>query len=83
MGRGILIMSIGKLIFRNKIQQAALISQDSALVAGGAIGVLIKSLLLVLEKSHNLVFSWVIVTTQQDYTEKQIWRKTVSKKEGE
>ena len=28
-------------------------------MAGGAIGVLIKSLLLVLEKSHNLVFSGV------------------------
>src|SRR3990170_5706269 len=35
--------------------KAALISYDSALVAGGAIGVLIKSLLLVFEKSHNLV----------------------------
>jgi hypothetical protein len=40
-----------------RFNNAALISYDSALVAGGAIGVIIKSLLLVFEKSHNLVFS--------------------------
>src|SRR5215216_2323110 len=43
--------------FITRFNKATLISQDSALVTGGAIGVLIKSLLLVLEKSHNLVFS--------------------------
>ena len=43
--------------FITRLSKAALISHDSALVAGGAIGVLIKSLLLVFEKSHNLVFS--------------------------
>ena len=42
MGRDILVRSTGKLIFYNKIQQAVLISQDSALVAGGVIGVPIK-----------------------------------------
>ena len=39
-----------------RFSKAAFITQDSALVAG-AIGVLIKSLLLVLENSHNLVLS--------------------------
>ena len=58
--------------FITRFSKAVLISQDSALVAGGAIGVLRKSLLLVFEKSHNLVFSWVMVTTQQDCTQKQI-----------
>src|SRR3990170_5056390 len=55
--------------FITRFNKAALISQDSALVARRAIGVLIKSLLLVLEKSHNLVFSCDIVTTQQDCTQ--------------
>ena len=45
-----------------------LISQDSALVVG-AIGVLIKSLLLVLEKSHDLVLSCAIVTNNQSNTQ--------------
>ena len=47
-----------------RFSNATLISYDSALVAGGAIGVLMKSLLLVFEKSHNLVYSWDIVTIQ-------------------
>src|SRR3989337_3614721 len=47
--------------FMTRFNKAALISQDSASVIG-AIGVLIKSLLLVLEKSHNLVLSWAIMT---------------------
>ena len=42
--------------FMTRFSKAALISQDSASVRG-AIGVLIKSLLLVLVKSHNLVLS--------------------------
>jgi hypothetical protein len=42
--------------FMTRFNKTALISQVSALVAGGPIGVLIKSLLLVLEKSHNFVF---------------------------
>src|SRR3990170_8994715 len=41
--------------FITRFNKAALISHDSALVAGGAIVVLMKSSLLVLEKSHNLV----------------------------
>ena len=43
--------------FITRLSKAALMSHDSALVAGEVIGVLIKSLLLVLEKSHNFVFS--------------------------
>ena len=42
--------------FMTRFSKAVLISQDSASVRG-AIGVLIKSLLLVLAKSHNLVLS--------------------------
>ena len=83
MGRDILVRSTGKLIFYNKIQQAVLISQDSALVAGGVIGVAIKSLLLVFEKSHNLVFSRVMMTTQQDCTQNRSDEKTANEKEGE
>ena len=50
--------------FITRFSKATLLSQDSALATGGEIGVLIKSLLLVLEKSHNLVFSRDIVTKQ-------------------
>ena len=42
--------------FITRFSKATLISHDSTLVAGGEIGVLIKSLLLVLEKSHNWCF---------------------------
>ena len=72
MGCDILIRSTGKLIFHKKIQQSSINVIRFPLVAGGAIGVPIKSLLLVFEKSHNLVFSWVMMTTQQDCTQKQI-----------
>ena len=47
-----------------RFSKAALISYDSALVAG-AIGVLIKSLLLVLEKSQSLVFSDMMPSTNK------------------
>ena len=84
MGRHILIGSTEKLIFNHKIQQSGIKSQDSALVAEGAIEVLIKSLLLVLEKSHNLVFSWDIVTTQtRIQTKDKSDKKTANEKEGE
>jgi hypothetical protein len=43
-----------KLLFHNKIQQSRL---KFASGAGGAIRVQIKSFVLVLVKSHNLVFS--------------------------
>jgi cytosine/adenosine deaminase-related metal-dependent hydrolase len=43
--------------FITRFNKAAFISHDSALVEGGAIGVLTKSSLLLLEKSHSLVFS--------------------------
>ena len=57
MGCGIFIAKAGKLIFHNKIQQSSINVTKLRLVAGGAIKVLIKSLLLVFDKSHNLVFS--------------------------
>ena len=44
-----------------RVNRAGLISKKSALEADGAIGVQIKSLLLVLEKSHNLVFSGLLI----------------------
>ena len=50
--------------FITRFSKAALISYDSALVVG-AIGVLIKSLLLVLEKSQSLVFSAVMTSTNK------------------
>ena len=53
--------------YMTRFSKAVLVSQDSALVRG-AIGVLIKSLLLVLEKSHNLVLSWAILTNNQSNT---------------
>ena len=61
--------------FIARFSKAALISYDSALVAG-AIGVLIKSLLLVFEKSQSLVFS-VMVTSAS----KQAHKRTESKRE--
>ena len=51
--------------FITRFSKAALISYDSALVAG-AIGVLIKSLLLVLEKSQSLVFSDMMSSTNKE-----------------
>ena len=44
-----------------KLNKAGLISKNSALEVGGAIGVHMKSLLFVLGKSHNLVFSGVLI----------------------
>ena len=67
MGSGIFTRKAGKLSFMTRFSKAALISQDLASVRG-AIGVLRKSLLLVLEKSHNLVLSWAIVTSKQSNT---------------
>ena len=58
-----------------RFSKAALISYDSGLVAG-AIGVLIKSLLLVFEKSQSLLFS-VMVTS----TSKQAHKRTKSRRE--
>ena len=82
MGRGILIGVPKNWSLITRFSKAVLISQDSALVAGGAIGVLLKSLLLVLEKSHNLVFSWVMMNTQQDCTQKQIRQENDERKRG-
>ena len=47
--------------FITKVNRAGLISKKSTLEADGAIGVQIKSLLLVLVKSHNLVFSGLLI----------------------
>ena len=52
-------------------------------MAGGAIGVLIKSLLLVLEKSHNLVFYWDKATKQTRlHANKRSYEKKEDEKEG-
>ena len=68
MGSSIFTMKAANWSFMTRFSKAALISQDSASVIG-AIGVLRKSLLLVLEKSHNLVLSWAIVTSKQSNTQ--------------
>src|SRR5215213_7732065 len=44
-----------------RFSKAGLISKNSAVVAGGAIGVHRKSLLFAFVKSHNLVFSGVFI----------------------
>ena len=62
-----------------RFNKAALISQDSVSVRG-AIGVLRKSLLLVLVKSRNLVVSGAIATNKQSNTR---GNKKESKKERE
>ena len=64
--------------FITRFSKAALISYDSALVAG-AIGVLIKSFLLVFEKSQSLVFSFMVTSAS-----KQAHKPTkVGEKKGE
>ena len=71
--------------FMTRFNKAVLISQDSVLVRG-AIGVLRKSLLLVLVKSHNLVLSWAIVTSKRTNTQankKQAGKKRQIEKERE
>ena len=82
MGHGFLVRGTGNWSFITRFSKAVLISQVSALVAGGASRVPIKSLLLVFEKSHNLVFPWVIVTTQQDCTQKMIRQENCERKRG-
>ena len=68
--------------FITRFNKAALISQNSALVAGAEIGVLIKSLLLVLEKSQL-----GILLLHRDYANKNAHKnrsdeKTMNEKEG-
>ena len=70
--------------FITRVSKAALISYDSALVVG-ALGVLIKSLLLVFEKLQSLVFSFMVTSAskqahkqtksrwEKGRTEKAIW----------
>ena len=62
MSSGILLGRPENWSFITRFNKAALVSQDSASLRG-AIGVLRKSLLLVLAKPHNLVLSWAIVTS--------------------
>ena len=61
MGSGIFSRKAGELIFHNN-SKASLISQDSTSIRG-AIRVLRKLLLLVLEKSHILVLSCAMATS--------------------
>ena len=49
--------------FITRVNRAGLISKNSALEAGEAMGVQIESLLLVLVKSHNLVFLGLLILT--------------------
>ena len=67
MGSGIFTRKARKRIFHDKIQQSS-INITRFTTVRGAIRVLIKSLLLVLAKSHNLVLSWAIVTSKQSNT---------------
>ena len=48
-----------------RFSKEGLISKKAASGAGGAMGVQIKSLLLVLVKSHNLVFSGVAISAEK------------------
>ena len=80
MGSGIFTRKAGQRIFHDKIQQSGINITNSALLAGGASGVPIKSFLLVHEKSHSLVFSRVMMTTQQDCTQKQIRQENGERK---
>ena len=57
--------------FMTRFNNGAFIWKASALVAGG-IGVPIKSLLVVFEKSHNLVVSWDMVTEQAKQQARQV-----------
>ena len=62
MSSGIFTRKAGELIFITRFSKAASISQDSTSLRG-AIGVLRNSLLLVFEKSHNLVLSCAMATS--------------------
>ena len=84
MGSGIFTRKAANWSFMTRFNKAALISQDSTLVRG-AIRVLIKSLLLVLANSHNLVLSWAIVRSKQSNTQanKKQAKEANWKREGE
>ena len=62
MSSGIFTRKADELTFITRFSKAVLISQDSTSLRG-AIGVLRKSLLLVFEKSHNLVLSCAMATS--------------------
>ena len=73
MSSGIFTRKAGELIFYNKIQQSGIDFTRLTLLRG-AIGVLRKSLLLIFEKSHNLVLSCAMATSNP--THKQTKRQT-------
>ena len=84
MSSGIFTRKAANWSFMTRFNKAALISQDSVSVRG-AVGVLRKSLLLVLVKSHNLVLSWAIVTSKQPNTQakkKRAKRGELEKRKG-
>ena len=74
MSSGIFTRKAGELIFITRFSKAVLISQDSSLLRG-AIGVLKKSLLLVFEKSHNLVLSCAMATSNPTHRQTERLRK--------
>ena len=77
MGSVIFTRKARKQIFHDKIQQSSI--NFTRFSIGKRINrVLIKSLLLVLVKSHNLVLSWAIMTSKQTNT--QANKKQASKK---
>ena len=82
MGRGILIGSTGKLIFRNKIQQSS-INIIRFCTSGGRSNQSANKIIVVgILEITQLGVSWVIVTTQQDCTQKQIWQENGERKRG-
>jgi hypothetical protein len=53
-----------KMLIITRFNKAGLISWKAASGAGGEIGVQMKSLLFVLVKSHNLVFSGLLIVAR-------------------
>ena len=64
-----------------RFSKAVLISQDSTSLRG-AIGVLRKSLLLVLEKSHNLLLSCAVATSNPPHKPTEKGRRKREEKIG-
>ena len=83
MGRGILIRITGKLIFHDKIQQSG-INITRLRTSGGRSNESANKIIIIgIKKSHNLVFSWDIVTTQaRSHANKRSNEKKGKRKEG-
>ena len=73
MSSGIFTRKTGELSI-TRFSKAVLISQDSTSLRG-AIGVLRKSLLLVFKKSHNLVLSCAMATSNPTHKQIERWRE--------